>query len=270
MSPKPADAPSIPTAKRLEFVRDRLGIGTIRGFLDRLTNDGDYVITYDTARRYHRDREAPAKYLLQVSKVFFFDILWLISGEGYPTEAERLEAEAKAKEGLPDWAQQSGLTPPDPSEEGANAIRAAIASEGSNRPAPRRNRELDDGEDLLVARVTGPGVGNTRTRTSILEGLRAGLGVELRDPSLAVLETIFWRRWSAREEYLPEDKRPSVRELARGIGEAAVAPIKALGIDPQDLEEFEVEAFLPSMYSPLLQVARVFSTAGHEGEPVDA
>lgn len=111
-----------------------------------------------------------------------------------------------------------------------------------------------------VAAILGAGGGDTDARQEILEAIAEGVGGDIKPnhPSLFNLEQVFWRRWSAQEEYLPEERRLDSWELAVSIGRAAVAPLRALGIEPAELEQHELDFFLPSMYGPLIQAAKMF------------
>lgn len=122
--------------------------------------------------------------------------------------------------------------------------------------------------DFNVARLTGPGRGNTRTRQEILSGLRRGIGQHrVSAGALVSLEQVFWSRWGAQEEHLPPDRLQSVRQLAESIGRAAVAPLRELGMDPGARELWELEAFLPMMYSPLHNAA--WSFGAEEEDRID-
>jgi hypothetical protein len=94
--------PSSPIAQRLEEVREERDVATIQSFLDRLTQDGEYDISYPTARRYHRDRDAPPHYLARVADVFGYELEWLATGKGPRTheqrEAERTEEAGELKD----------------------------------------------------------------------------------------------------------------------------------------------------------------------------
>lgn len=108
MSARPADSPSIPSAARLEKVREKHGVPTVRDFIDRLNEaDGDFQVKYDTARRYHRDREASADYYARVARVFGVSLEWLITGDREMDEEEELvrdveEAAARLEDYLTD------------------------------------------------------------------------------------------------------------------------------------------------------------------------
>lgn len=73
----------------------RFGVRSVRAFWQRVTEGDGPKVSYEAARYYHFDREAPASYLARVAKVFGVRLDWLVTGEGEMTEA----AEA-AKRGL--------------------------------------------------------------------------------------------------------------------------------------------------------------------------
>ena len=73
---------------RLEHLRDRISMDTLRDFWRALVEDGSYQISYEAVRNYHSDRDPPIGYLVRVSDVFGADLRWLATGEGAPFPAD--------------------------------------------------------------------------------------------------------------------------------------------------------------------------------------
>lgn len=102
-----------PIAKRLEQVRKRYGIRSIRAFWQKLVEEGGVDVTYAGARFYHTSREAPVSYLEGVTKAFpEVRMDWLTTGRGEMTEAEE---EAARKSRSYEW-QTDGWLPREPME----------------------------------------------------------------------------------------------------------------------------------------------------------
>ena len=86
-APKPVTA----MARRLEAVRERFGVPSMRAFHARLAEgwEGDDVVSYEAVRNYHYDRAAPAAYLARVAAVFpGVRLLYLVAGEEPMLEEE--------------------------------------------------------------------------------------------------------------------------------------------------------------------------------------
>ncbi len=75
-------------ARRLEYVRQAVQCKTLRDFWRRLTEGGDYEISYEAVRNYHSDRDPPVDYLVQVGRVFGVNLKWLATGESQPWPAD--------------------------------------------------------------------------------------------------------------------------------------------------------------------------------------
>ena len=91
-------------AKRLEAVRERFGVPSMRAFHAKL-DDGwskeDGRVSYEAVRNYHYDRDAPASYLARVAKVFEgVRLEYLVSGDGPMTKEEELTKEEATRETL--------------------------------------------------------------------------------------------------------------------------------------------------------------------------
>jgi hypothetical protein len=87
---RPAPAPTIATAERLERVRTHTGIPSQRAFWQRVAEGWDDAPSYEAVRTYHFNREAPAAYLARVAYVFpEIRLEWLVTGEGEMTDAEQ-------------------------------------------------------------------------------------------------------------------------------------------------------------------------------------
>ncbi len=71
-------------SKRLENVRARVSLATLRDFWRALVDDGTYNVSYEAVRNYHSDRDPPVDYLVRVSDVFGVDLHWLATGLGAP------------------------------------------------------------------------------------------------------------------------------------------------------------------------------------------
>lgn len=86
-------------SERLEHVRARRQVPTLKDFHERLRGDGEYAVSYSAVRNYHfvgstavqreQEREAPPAYLARVSQVFDICPEWLLTGEGPVTTEER-------------------------------------------------------------------------------------------------------------------------------------------------------------------------------------
>ena len=91
---------------RLEQVRERRGFHTVKDFWVELIRGGNYEISYAAVTRYHRDRTAPADYLLRVSEVFDVELTWLASGFGIAWKEELIAKIAEAsKVGQPGYGE---------------------------------------------------------------------------------------------------------------------------------------------------------------------
>ena len=210
--------PSTATASRLEAVRQRRGVGTLQEFVDRLT-EGGYDIDYTTARRYHRDREAPAHYLARVAEVFNFELWWLVTGRGFPAVEDRQEAEDEAQQNLPDWAKDAAIKPVPPEDADRYELENALRP---RRPKARSQKETEK-EREFGALIGGLG------------------GTWIPAKELAALHEV------AKERYVPELMRSGEAEAWRvfqDVGRAAAAPLEALGIAVEDLEDGERRTYL--------------------------
>ena len=91
---RPAPPPQTRTAVRLEEVRARVGIPSLRAFWTRLVEGQgvgagwDDPVSYEAVRNYHHNREPTPSYLARVAEVFGFRLEWLVADWGEPTEAE--------------------------------------------------------------------------------------------------------------------------------------------------------------------------------------
>lgn len=93
-----------PIAKRLEQVRKRYGIRSIRAFWQKLVEEGGVDVTYAGARFYHTSREAPVSYLEGVTKAFpEVRMDWLTTGRGEMTEAEEEAARRSYEWDTAEW-----------------------------------------------------------------------------------------------------------------------------------------------------------------------
>ena len=88
-SPRPTN----PVARRLEYIRTREHIPSLKGFWKRLGEDVGSGASYETVRAWHHDRTASVEYLTRVLQVFpWVSARWLLTGEG-PRESEGLARE---------------------------------------------------------------------------------------------------------------------------------------------------------------------------------
>lgn len=91
---KAAPAPIIPTARRLEQIREASDFQSLRAFwghvLDGWRDEYDHpvALSYEAVRTYHYDKPAPASYLARVAALFGYRLDWLVTGEGARTQAE--------------------------------------------------------------------------------------------------------------------------------------------------------------------------------------
>jgi hypothetical protein len=78
-------------ARRLEDVRERFGVPSLRAFhaqLDVGWKEGDGRVSYEAVRNYHYERDAPVAYLARVAEVFGVRLPYLVAGDGPMTEEE--------------------------------------------------------------------------------------------------------------------------------------------------------------------------------------
>ena len=73
---------STDVVNRLEEVRFALGMDTFQEFLERLNESLEDPFPYQTARRYHREREPSVSYVAAVARTFEVSLEWLLYGEG--------------------------------------------------------------------------------------------------------------------------------------------------------------------------------------------
>lgn len=101
--PAPSPTPTKPMARRLEHVRTSEAGGIpLAEFHRRLCEgwpaDLGRPASYEAARTYHYNRDAPAAYLARVAATFGVRLQWLATGEGAPTEAEVRRKEERDQE----------------------------------------------------------------------------------------------------------------------------------------------------------------------------
>lgn len=87
---------------RLEQVRSRVTVETLRDFWRALVDDTPYQVSYEAVRNYHSDRDPPVGYLVRVAEVFGVDLHWLATGRGAPFPADlsvNRVADAAARDG---------------------------------------------------------------------------------------------------------------------------------------------------------------------------
>lgn len=100
---RPAPPPQTEIARRLEEVRGKAGILSLRAFWEKLKEGWgkeEGLVSYEAVRNYHYDRDPPVSYLSRVSKVFEYRLAWLAAGDGLPTveEEERAVVERRRRE----------------------------------------------------------------------------------------------------------------------------------------------------------------------------
>lgn len=103
--------PTNPIAKRLERVRVERGYATLKDFVAALEWNEDFHVNYVTARRYHGDREATAKYLARVAEVFGYRMEWLATGEGPEKMTLAGRVALEAEKGGARWLGESPVGP---------------------------------------------------------------------------------------------------------------------------------------------------------------
>lgn len=95
---RPAPKPVSQMARRLEAVRERFGVPSLRAFHARLVDgwEGPEVVSYEAVRNYHYDRDAPVAYLARVAAVFpGVRLAYLVSGQEPMMEEEQQWAESR-------------------------------------------------------------------------------------------------------------------------------------------------------------------------------
>ena len=102
-------------SQRLEAVRTRSRLSTLRDFWRALTEDGTFKISYEAVRNYHADRDPPVEYLVRVSDQFAVSLPWLATGRGHPWPGD------------PDIARASKAAKAAPREEFEQALREVFA-----------------------------------------------------------------------------------------------------------------------------------------------
>lgn len=81
---QPSPAPRHPISRRLEDIRKRAGIPSVKDFWKRLEEagpEGESFVSYASARLYHYDRTPSIEYLLRVVRVFGASLWSLATGE---------------------------------------------------------------------------------------------------------------------------------------------------------------------------------------------
>ena len=92
-------------ARRLQAVVSMSGL-TLKAFHEKLVEDGEYSVAYQSVQNYHFDRDAPAHYLARVATVFGSDLVYLVTGKrGGADDWNVVKWE--------DWIRLAGQTMPD-------------------------------------------------------------------------------------------------------------------------------------------------------------
>lgn len=83
---RPANAPTHPVAKRLEYVRNHYRVPSIKAFWQEVGKTAG--CSYEAAKNYHTDREAPVSYLAAVLAAFpDVQAHYLLTGHGPRTKS---------------------------------------------------------------------------------------------------------------------------------------------------------------------------------------
>ncbi len=151
--------PSIPEAKRLEYLRLHYLDGMpLAEFHRLLTQTDDYKISYAGLRNYHTTRKAPVDYYAQVSRVFKVRLEWLLFGDGEMTVP--LEEASEAHKDASGWLEFLPRVAPtvwDPTDPVAQAAfldclrKLDLARPGTRPLTPAQRENLVRVLDTLVA-----------------------------------------------------------------------------------------------------------------------
>ncbi len=141
----PSPPPKTPMARRLEYVRTNQAGGiSLAEFHRRLTAGWSAGCgrraSYEAARTYHYDRDAPASYLDRVAEVFGVRLEWLVAGRGARTAAEA-DAASIATQGAADNINIQREQPAD---------SANVSSEELERAFTEGLPALGEGADLTA------------------------------------------------------------------------------------------------------------------------
>ena len=223
-----APKPVTQMPQRLEAVRERAGIPSLRAFHKKLVDgrkdedgrelvegwkDEDGRVSYEAVRNYHYDREAPAAYLARVAKVFGVRLLYLVANDGAMTDEEEQAATD------------------------ADGVAMAVVAGGSKHIVRSINEEL--GLKYWQEAL--------ELRDSVLKGW-AGRG------GLVLMTSRYMPSWVAPLATVRQRLKLDPTQL----GEVLVAPLRALGIDPAEMKRNRGEAlntYIISMVPVLMALA---------------
>lgn len=147
-----------PYAERLEYVRREIArVDTVRDFWRALgydqaePEDPEYV-SYESARKYHRDRTPSIGYLVRVHEVYGVPMDWLILGLGAPAEGEARQERRETRDAV-DRAIEEALPPVRHLPAVREAIRqAGLAHAGTIEEDPEFGRAT---AEVVIARELG-------------------------------------------------------------------------------------------------------------------
>lgn len=240
-----APKPVTQMARRLEAVRERAGIPSLRAFHAKLVEgrreedgrefvegwkDKDGRVSYEAVRNYHYDREAPVAYLVRVAKVFGVRLPYLVANDGAMTNEEEQAATD------------------------AEGVATAVVAGGANHLIRSINEEL--GTKYWQEAI--------ELRDSVLAGWARAGGMIAMHP-----------------RYMPYWVSPLAAVCQRlkldptHVGEVLLAPLRALGIDPVEMNRNRGEAlssYIISMVPVLMALAPELDrerTAAEEGRQHD-
>jgi hypothetical protein len=123
-------------------MRDELNILSLKDFHDKLGGDRGNVVSYETVRKYHYDRDPSAEYLEHVTQSFpQYRLEWLVAGRGRPTHAEDQIDQMKGREASPLVALKEALPLIDEAGLGGAALLLELVSkiyrmQGGVNPLP--------------------------------------------------------------------------------------------------------------------------------------
>ena len=186
----PTRNPTIPEAKRLEYIRlEYLNRMPLAEFHRLLTQTDEYRISYAGVRNYHTTRKAPVDYYARVSRVFGIRLEWLLFGEGEITGP--LADAQEARSGSKDWADslpQVASTVWDPKDQVTQAAfldcmhRLDLARPGTKPLTQNQRENLARVLDTLVAGTLWILRGDREVPSIFLRSILLALGQGLAGP----------------------------------------------------------------------------------------
>ncbi len=182
--------PTIPEAKRLEFIRlQHLDGMPLAEFHRLLTQTDDYTVSYAGVRNYHTTRKAPVDYYARVSRIFGIRLEWLLFGDGEITTA--LDGAKKGAPHAVEWSDSLRKVAPtvwDSSDPVTQAAfldclrRLDLARPGSRALTPEERDGLARVLDTLVAGTLWILRGDREVPKSFVRSILLAIGQGLPGP----------------------------------------------------------------------------------------